>query len=238
MKRLYILLTVGIAFISHQKLHSQTIWTGTTMTFTKAASTDWTLAVNQDRITANVWITRSYPGGGVFNIVSEGGYTPSLSPSGTEWAFGTTANIGSLTFDSWEETHSSNVSTILNQDMVLHLITDDIYIDIKFISWAKGNGQGNGGTGAFSYERSTDQGLEINEFEENKGTSIFPNPSSNFIQILDVSETVNYTIFDIIGSEINRGMTTDNGKIEIQHLTNGVYFLKLEDGNTLKFVKK
>ena len=37
--------------------------------------------------------------------------------------------------------------------MVLHLITDYIYIDLKFISWQAGNvGTGDGG---FSYERST-----------------------------------------------------------------------------------
>ncbi len=43
--------------------------------------------------------------------------------------------------------------------MVLHLITDDIYIDIKFLSWT------SGGNGGFSYERSTpiSDALVINE---------------------------------------------------------------------------
>jgi hypothetical protein len=33
--------------------------------------------------------------------------------------------------------------------MVLHLIADDVYISIKFTSWATGK------TGGFAYERST-----------------------------------------------------------------------------------
>ena len=37
----------------------------------------------------------------------------------------------------------------VGNDMVLHLITDDIYIDIKYLSWTQ-NGQGGG----FSYQRS------------------------------------------------------------------------------------
>ncbi|QRM89432.1 T9SS type A sorting domain-containing protein [Lacinutrix sp. WUR7] len=32
--------------------------------------------------------------------------------------------------------------------------------------------------------------------------------------------------------------TTNNKKIDIQNLTNGIYFLKFENGNTLKFIKQ
>ena len=39
-------------------------------------------------------------------------------------------------------------------DAVVHLISDDIYIDIKFISWTKGQGSEIPAGGGFSYERS------------------------------------------------------------------------------------
>ncbi len=120
-----------------------------TMTFTKAANADWTLAENQDRITENVWLTRAN-NQGLFNIKTEDDYTDFTSPSDTEWAYGTTENLSDLTFDTWENTNGSNPPSMVDQDMVLHLITDDIYLDIKFTSW----GQGQLGGGSFSYERT------------------------------------------------------------------------------------
>jgi hypothetical protein len=49
-------------------------------------------------------------------------------------------------------------SIIDGQDLVLHLITENIYMDIKFTSWKSGKG------GGFSYERSTDQPIATKEF--------------------------------------------------------------------------
>ncbi len=127
------------------------IYKGPKMTFSKADGADWTLASNQDRITDNVWITRA-DNQGIFNIAKELSYSSFLSPSGTMWAVGTTSNLNSLVFTSWEQMHNSEPPTSLNVDLVMHLVEDDIYIDIKFLSWASG---GSGGQGGFSYERST-----------------------------------------------------------------------------------
>ncbi len=131
-----------------------TVWNGPTMTFSKAAGTDPTLPANQDRITANVWVTRG-ANQGIYNAKTESAYSHNLSPADTEWAFGTTANYASLTYTSWEDWYGGSlgggpISTV-GANAVVHLITDDIYIDIKFTSW----GIGLAGAGAFSYERST-----------------------------------------------------------------------------------
>ncbi len=127
---------------------TSTIWSGATTTFTKSNNADFTQAANQDRITDNVWITRGNSQG-LFNIATETGYSKGVSPIDTEWAYGTTADAGNLTYNSWQETVANNPSGAVGKDMVLHLITDDILIDIKFLSWSKKNG------GGFSYERST-----------------------------------------------------------------------------------
>jgi len=49
---------------------SQTIWTGSIITFTKANNTVWILEANQYRITSNVWVTRQ-DNECLFNIVTE-----------------------------------------------------------------------------------------------------------------------------------------------------------------------
>ena len=45
-------------------------------------------------------------------------------------------------------------------------------------------------------------------------------------------------ISNTIGTEVKNGKIFDLEKINIQNLTNGVYFLKFENGSTLKFLKK
>jgi hypothetical protein len=127
-----------------------TIWTGPKITFSKAALADASLPKNQDRLTDNVWLTRG-SGEGVYNAKTEASYIRFSSPTDTEWSFGTTAVIGSLTFEAWRDAVNGSPPTSVGQDMVLHLITDDIFVDIKFLSW----GQHPQSGGFFSYERST-----------------------------------------------------------------------------------
>ncbi len=127
-----------------------TIWNGPSITFTKTASSDPSLEANQDRITPNVWITRGNIQG-IYNAKTEAVYS-STSPQGTEWAYGTTANYSNLTYQNWFTWVANNPPATVGQNAVLHLISEDIYIDIKFTSWSEGRGAPGG---AFAYERST-----------------------------------------------------------------------------------
>jgi len=71
-----------------------------------------------------------------------------------------------------------------------------------------------------------------------KNIKIYPNPSSDFIQISGLTKAENYRIYNVIGKEVNNGIISDNEEMDVQHLTEGLYFLKFENGNTLKFMKK
>lgn len=128
-----------------------TIWTGPKLTFTKSSGSDPSAAANQDRITDRVWLTRANSGGELYNAVSESGQVKGVSPVGTEWALGTTSNLASLTFAPLRRT--LRPAALTGQNLVLHLIEEDIYIDVTFLSWSQGGKQGN--SGGFSYERST-----------------------------------------------------------------------------------
>ena len=127
-----------------------TIWIGPNLSFTRPDGADHTLPVNQDRLTSNVWMTRG-PIQGLLNIKQETAYTHNSSPADTEWASGTTADVGSLTFNNWETWARSigSIPSIVGVNAVLHLKTDDIYLDIKFTSWSSRSG------GGFAYIRST-----------------------------------------------------------------------------------
>lgn len=131
-----------------------TIWTGPKTTFTKMGGADPTDPANQDRITDNVWITRGATRG-PYNIRTESAFVDTVSPADTEWAVGTTADIGSLAFFDFQGLilgtfGSGNIQNAVGQDLVLHLISEDIYIDLKITEWG-----GAASGGSFAWERST-----------------------------------------------------------------------------------
>ena len=67
---------------------------------------------------------------------------------------------------------------------------------------------------------------------------IFPNPSKNIIQIDNLHNSIEYEILTNYGSIIKKGST--NGKVNIEFLSNGIYFLRLKtkfNQQVLKFVK-
>lgn len=127
------------------------IWTGAPITFTKP---DYSSTA--DVLTPSVTLARGN-NQGLFNRALEPYYDynyEELSPEDTEWAFGTTSNLANLTFQPWLDWHGWCPPCALNRDAVLHLISEDIYIDIRFTSWTEGN-RGGG----FSYVRSTPGGV-------------------------------------------------------------------------------
>lgn len=229
-----ILLILALAFIFNNQIYSQTIWNGPTTIFTKTNNADWNLQANQDRITPNVWITRKNTQG-IFNISQELGYT-STSPMDTEWAFGTTSNIGSLSFASWVVTVANNPPAMVGQNMVVHLISEDIYIDIKFTSWSVGSLGGGG----FSYERSTDSELSTNEFSISN-FKISPNPSKSEIRLQLPTSVTNASvmIFDILGKEVYSSNNYE-APIKVSNWQNGIYLVQVSDqenSKTKRFLK-
>lgn len=219
-------------------IFAQTIWDGPNMTFTKINFADWTLQANQDRITPNVWITRAN-NQGIFNIAQEPSYTgmgtTGNSPLDTEWAFGTTSNIGALTFTTWAIAMDNSPLSKIGQDMVVHLISEDIYIDIKFLSWTSA-----AGGGGFSYERSTDSGLSTEEFSISK-FMISPNPSHSEINLQLPTSVTNASVkvFNILGKEVYSSSKYE-APINIANWQNGIYLVQvsdLENTKTKRFIK-
>ena len=103
----------------------------------------------QDRITDLVWITRADQGG-LFNRTEESAYQTDISPLGTEWAEGSLDDFRTLIYTDWKTAVVQPPSSVGKQ-YVVHLIAEDIYLQVEFISWTQGRSSGGG----FSYRRST-----------------------------------------------------------------------------------
>jgi hypothetical protein len=137
------------------------VWTGPNTTFSKLGSADPTLPSSQDRLTDNVWLTRG-AFEGIFNIApgKETSYVRFTSPADTKWATSVmTANDGKtiaasnhqdLAFTDWAPAYGGPallLGNITTHNAVVHLVTDDIFLDLMFTQFASG--------GNYSYDRST-----------------------------------------------------------------------------------
>lgn len=127
-----------------------TIWNGPRITFTKLRGQDATLPQFQDRITPRVWLTRGN-NGGLYNARQEFPFRSGVSPVDTEWAYGATADLPNLKFANWVAFHGGCPPCQVGRDAVVHLISEDIYIDIKILSWVAASGN-------VTYERATAPG--------------------------------------------------------------------------------
>lgn len=134
-----------------------------TVDFTK---TDYGSEV--DCLTDNVCITRGDKGP-LFNSVSQTMEDVlgdcSANPADTEWSYGTCDQ--ELVFGNLFDVNGCEPPTMLGQDMCVHLITDDLYYDIKFDSWHAGNYEGGVTGGGFSYTRTGTAGDGLGDMCDN-----------------------------------------------------------------------
>jgi hypothetical protein len=146
-------------------IHAATVWNGPLITYNQPLP-DPTQATNQDRITPDVWLTRAVSKG-LFNAFSETN-AAAVSPTNTEWAFGTLTNYASLHYTNWLAwLNGASPTTLVGQQAVVHLITEDIYISIQFTFWAAG------GSGGFAYQRSTPTPANLSEASVDHGQFSF-----------------------------------------------------------------
>lgn len=82
------------------------------------------------------------------------------------------------------------------------------------------------------------QGALSAEDFSNVQVSIFPNPTSNSIQIIGLNSTESYTIHDVMGRTLLNGILPSNNTINLENFTIGNYFLKLSNGFTSTILKK
>ncbi|WP_299547600.1 leucine-rich repeat domain-containing protein [Seonamhaeicola sp.] len=80
--------------------------------------------------------------------------------------------------------------------------------------------------------------LSVNVVEQNKALRLYPNPVKDRMRISGLKQPETYAIYNVIGKHVAGGSVQNENPIHMSTLTNGLYFLKLKNGNTLKFIKE
>ena len=156
-----VLLLLAVMVVADCLEAAPVVWSGLDVSFTKENGVPATDPAAQDMITPNVIITRGNVRG-IFNIAVETSFNAAVSPTDTEWAFPNNnagkdiaaTNWEDLQFDLWVDAFGGQnfpgPGGTVGEPAVVHLITDDIYLDITFTSWS----EGAGGGGGFAYDRA------------------------------------------------------------------------------------
>ena len=214
--------------------YSQTVWDGEMITFSKANNADFTQEQHQDRITADVWLTRSNSGRAI-NYNQESSYSRGTSPLGTLWAIGSSSD-SNLEFNNFRD-FDGDTSNSPPEDINLVLkITngtttesDDIHIDIMFTFWQSGRTSGGG----FTYTRSTDPNLSTG-YLKNTDILLYPNPTTGLVHAnQDIISQIR--VYDLTGKQLTK---SEDSSVDLSTFKNGVYLLQLYRGDTKDWVTK
>ena len=214
---------------------SQTVWDGETITFSKANNADFTQEQHQDRITADVWLTRSNNGGALINYNQESSYSRGTSPLGTFWAIGSSSD-SNLQFNNFRDFDGdTNNSPPEDINLVLKITngttteSDDIHIDIMFTFWQSGRTSGGG----FTYTRSTDPNLSTG-YLKNTDIFLYPNPTTGLVRVnQDIISRI--LVYDLTGKQL---LDSNLTSVDLSTFKNGVYLFKLYRTDTKNWETK
>lgn len=80
--------------------------------------------------------------------------------------------------------------------------------------------------------------LSVNDFNLDE-IVLYPNPSKDYLKISNIKNDISYSIYDINGRILKKGIVTKDSKINVSNLITGCYFIRFigESSSTKKFVK-
>ena len=107
------------------------------------------------------------------------------------------------------------------------------------VAWVCGNTYYNGEVEDYNIVALNN--LSTSDISENSsGIQIYPNPTSDILNITKVSDKANYEIYSVAGQILRKG-TVKDGKIVVRDLITGYYILKITDKDvekSFKFIKR
>ncbi len=153
-----------------------------------------------------------------------------VSPNAALTEFACHSNLlADLNVQNGNNINFTHFSAINNPDLTCIFVDDATYSTANWINIDS--------TATFVNDQAGCDALGVNDFTL-PALTLYPNPASSTVQIEGLITTATYTLYNAIGVQVSRGEVVNNEQIDINSLASGLYFLKLDSGNILKFVKE
>jgi hypothetical protein len=122
--------------------------------------------------------------------------------------------------------------------MKMKRITLFVLLALPTIGWTQGKFYGGNAQG-WAMEILLNQPLSVGVLapQPQAELEIYPNPVVSQVFVENLSEEVDYRIFDALGKELIRGIATPGQPIDLSALPRGFYMLMV-GGETRKFLKE
>ncbi|MGB0199649.1 MAG: T9SS type A sorting domain-containing protein, partial [Flavobacteriaceae bacterium] len=133
--------------------------------------------------------------------------------------------------DGTADTSTGSPKGLVGKKLGVWIQEENIYLTLTFNSWISGQG-------GFSYTRSTEGSLSIDNPETSSKIILAPNPVKDRVYVYGVNNPTAYHIYNLLGREVAHGRVSDGGAVEVALLPRGLYLLKFQNGNAIKFVKE
>jgi rhodanese-related sulfurtransferase len=78
----------------------------------------------------------------------------------------------------------------------------------------------------------------VKEMMIREQVQVYPNPAKNILHVAGLQKASAYKIIDAQGQQMQAGIAKDKQIIDVSTLSGGIYFLLLQKGNTIKFIKE
>ena len=141
-------------------------------------------------------------------------------------------------FDIQDETF-----TIIENNMIgrRHFDAEIINQELYIIGGNQTSSSSDGGWLNSIQKADISQLLSISENEQISNLIVYPNPTSDYININNLSGFKDYVIYDSSSKLLKSGKQIENRKISIKNLIKGTYFISLKFENfskTFKIIKE
>jgi hypothetical protein len=105
----------------------------------------------------------------------------------------------------------------------------------KFLKWAGANGWNTLDTAAtITLGSDVISGLELHTANS---VTLYPSPASGFVSLNGLQSTASIQVIDLVGNVVLEQLNVSAGtQIEIRSLVSGVYFMRINNEETIKFV--
>ncbi len=84
----------------------------------------------------------------------------------------------------------------------------------------------------------TTSALSINKVKNSDIHEIYPNPTTDYINVSNIKNKIAYRVYDILGKNLKNGLLESDKNINVKDFSKGIYFLQFESGETFKFIKR